>query len=55
VCCASESGPAAVEEDTTDDLAGPTVCAMAPRLLSKANIVTILIMFRMSISPEMRA
>jgi hypothetical protein len=44
-----------VEEDTADDLAGPIVCAMAPRLLSKASIVTILIMFRMSISPKMRA
>jgi hypothetical protein len=54
VFCASETEPA-VEEDAADDLAGPIVCAMAPRLLSKANIVTILIMFRMSISPEMRA
>ena len=53
--CVNEESPAAVPEDAADDLAGTTVCAMAPRLPRKASIVTILITFRMSISPEMRA
>ena len=55
VSCADEESPAAVPVDAVDDLASPTVCAIAPWPPRKANIVTILITFRMSISPEMRA
>jgi hypothetical protein len=54
VSCTTESGPAEEEENSADDLAGTNVCAMAPRLPMNASIVTILITFRMSISPEMR-
>jgi len=41
--------------DPVDDLAVPTVCAMAPRLPSKASTAMVLIRFRMSTSPEICA
>jgi len=49
--CANDNGPTTVEEDPANDPAGAAVWAKAPRPPRKANIATILVNFRITVSP----